>query len=390
LTDDVDARSETEGRMATISSIEVRTLAPDVERFRYTAFQDEVVTTTTLVRIQDDGGVGGIGAYDSDSYGDHDRAPLETLRTLVPRLIGMDALDRDAVDALLTEDGTSPFAPAVRSTIDIALWDLAARAANHPLRVALGGDPAATSLPSYASIALMDDEDTYVAAIQGWVDRGFGAVKVHAWGDPDRDAELLKTLRARFPSLTMMHDAESRYDRDGAERVARVCAEIGARWLEAPMPDFDLEGYRALRRAVPGVPVIAAGDAFWEPRLIADVVRDPPWDAMRFDVSFAGGITAARSLMAVAANAGMDVELTSYGHTVIQAANLHVALAFGRTTYFEQAVPMEPWEYGARNPLHTRPDGRIEVPDGPGLGIELDQGAIDAATIGIVSIGTPR
>ncbi len=75
--------------------------------------------------------------------------------------------------------------------------------------------------------------------------------------------------------------------------------------------------------------------------------------------------------MAVAAEAGIDVELISYGHTVIQAANLHVALAFGRTTYFEQAVPVEPWEHGVRNPIHTGPDGRAHVPHGTGLGIEL-------------------
>ncbi len=376
--------------MSKIRSIEVRALAPDVERFRYTAFQDEVFTTTTLVRIEDQDGASGIGAYDSDSYGDWDRAPLETLRTLVPTLVGMDALDHDAVAALLTEDGCSPFPPAVRSTIDIALWDLASRAAAQPLHVALGGDPASTSLPSYASVALMDDEAAYLEAIDGWVDRGFGAVKLHAWGDPERDASLITAVRGRFPSLTLMHDAECRYSREDAERVARTCADAGVRWFEAPLPDFDLQGYRDLRRQVPGVPVIAAGDAFWDPRLMAEVLRDPPWDAMRFDVSFAGGVTAARSLMAVAAEAGIDVELISYGHTVIQAANLHVALAFGRTTYFEQAVPVEPWEHAVRNPIHTGPDGRAHVPHGTGLGIELDQDMVEAATIERVAVGDPR
>ena len=46
------------------------------------------------------------------------------------------------------------------------------------------------------------------------------------------------------------------------------------------------------------MPVLAAGDALWDARLMAEVLRDPPWDAVRFDVSFAGGITAARGLMA--------------------------------------------------------------------------------------------
>ncbi len=371
--------------MGLIAHVEARALGPDVDRFRYTARSDEVFTTTTLVRITDDDGTTGVGAYDSDTFGGHDRAPLETLRTIVPRLIGLDADDRDHVAAMLTEDGTSPFPPAVRSTIDIALWDLAARRAGRTLCEALGGRAGAPSLPAYASVPLLDDEAAYVSSIRDLVTQGFGAVKLHAWGDPARDAELVRAVRDAFPDLTVMHDAEGRYDREGAELVARACAEGGVRWFEAPLPDFDLEGFRALRRAVPGVPILAAGDAIWEPRLLADALRDPPWDALRFDVSFAGGPTAARDLFAVAAEAGLDVELISYGHTVIQAANLHTALAFGRTTYFEQAVPPEPFEHGVRTTIRTEHDGLVHAPDGPGLGIEIDDTAVEQATIALVT-----
>ena len=371
-----------------IVHVEARALAPPVERFRYTARSDEVFTTTTLVRITDEHGTSGIGAYDSDSFGDHDRAPIETLRTIVPRLLGIDALDRDEVAAMLTEDGTSPFPPAVRSTIDIALWDLAARAGGEPLSAAIGGPGDSTSLPSYASVALLDDEAAYLVAIGALVGRGFRAMKLHAWGDPERDAALVTAVRRAFPDIAIMHDAEGRYDRDSAEAIARTCADAGARWFEAPLPDFDLEGYRRIRRAVPGVPVLPAGDAIWDARLVADVLRNPPWDALRFDVSFAGGPTAAVGLMSEAADAGLDVELISYGHSVIQAANLHVALAFGRTSYFEQPVPEEPFEHGARNPIRTGDDGLVHAPPGTGLGIELDDAAMEAATIALVTART--
>ena len=83
--------------MPEIAAIEVRAVAPDVERFRYTSFQDEAYTTTTLVQITDNTGTVGIGAYDSDSYGDWDRSPLETLRTIVPRLVGADPDDHDEI-----------------------------------------------------------------------------------------------------------------------------------------------------------------------------------------------------------------------------------------------------------------------------------------------------
>lgn len=370
-----------------IASIEVRALAPDVERFRYTSFQDEVYTTTTLVQITDDGGTVGLGAYDSDSYGDWDRSPLETLRTIVPRLVDADPDDHDSIATLLSEDGTSPFPPAVRSTIDMACWDLAARRAGQPLHTVLGGDPGLTSLPAYASVPTFDDPEAYLEAIEGYVAQGFKAIKVHAWGVPERDADLLRAVRARFGSLILMHDAEGRYDADGAALVARACADLGARWFEAPLPDFDLDGYRRLRADVPDVPILAAGDAIWDERLLADVLRDPPWDAVRFDVSFVGGFTPTRALMSVAERAGMDVELISYGHTVIQAANLHAALAFGRTSFFEQAVPPEPFEHGVVEPIRTGPDGAAGVTTRPGIGIDLDQTAIEDATLGIVRVG---
>ena len=185
--------------MSKIALIEARALAPAVDRFRYTSFSDEVYTTTTLVRITDEHGIWGIGAYDADSFGDWSRAPLETLRTLLPAIVGMDADDREGVSTLLTEDGTSPFPPAVRSTIDIALWDLAARAAGTPLHVLLGGAPANATLPSYASVPLYDDEHAYLEAVGGYVARGFGAVKLHAWGAPSRDAALIRAVRAPSP-----------------------------------------------------------------------------------------------------------------------------------------------------------------------------------------------
>jgi L-alanine-DL-glutamate epimerase-like enolase superfamily enzyme len=373
--------------LATINDIEARALGPDVERFRYTAHQPEVFTTTTIVRIRDQDGFEGIGAYDSDSFGDWDLAPLETLRPLLPSLIGIDALDHAGLIALLTEGSTSPFPPGVRSAIDIASWDLTARRDGDPVVRSLGGGEPAGSLPSYASIPLLADERTYLHAIEGYVRDGFGAVKIHAWGEPERDASLLHRVRGEFDSLVVMHDAEGRYDRDGAEAIARTCADIGARWFEAPLPDFDLEGYRRLRAGVPDVDIIPAGDAIWDPRLMEEVLRDPPWDALRFDVSFVGGFTAARALMAVAAEAGLPVELTSYGHSVIQAANLHAALAFGRTSFFEQAVPPEPFEHAVQVPLRTERDGHMRISEGPGLGIQLDPAAVERATLGVARAG---
>lgn len=373
--------------MSHIIKAEAWALGPDVERFRYTSFSDEVFTTTTLVRLTDSDGFTGIGAYDSDTFGMWDHAPLETLRPLLPRLLLRDAADRDGAYALVSEDNTSPFPPAVRSTIDTALWDMASRREGVPLRELLAGGPTPTSLPGYASVPLFDDEEAYRAALAGFVESGYTAVKLHAWGIPERDAALLRLLRADHPDLVLMFDAEGRYSLEGARLVAAACVEVGARWFEAPLTDFDLPGYVALRTEFSGLPILPAGDAFWQPEVLASVLTFDPFSAVRFDVSFVGGPTPASRLFRLASDAELDVELISYGHTVIQAADLQVALAFGRTTYFEQAVPVEPFEHGVTDVLRTGLDGLVHAPSGPGLGIGLDEAVLAEIAFAQVMVG---
>ncbi|MGE4365705.1 MAG: enolase C-terminal domain-like protein, partial [Mycolicibacterium sp.] len=191
------------------------------------------------------------------------------------------------------------------------------------------------------------------------------------------DAKLLRALRPAYPALVLMFAAVGRYDLDGARLVAAACADVGARWFEAPIPDFDVPGYRVLREEFPSVPILPAGDAIWQPDLLTTVLLLEPFSAVRFDVSFVGGPTPAVRMIRAAEKAGLDVELISYGHTVIQAADLQVALAFGRTTYFEQAVPVEPFEHGVRTVLRTGTDGHVHAPAGPGLGIDIDEAALE-------------
>ena len=122
---------------------------------------------------------------------------------------------------------------------------------------------------------------------------GYTAAKIHAWGDADRDLEAVRAARdAAGDDMALIYDAEGCLDRASAERMASALGDLGVRWFEAPLPDLDLEGYRRLVR-LGGVAIVPAGDAIWDRRLMVEVLRDPPWSAMRFDVTFAGGITSA-------------------------------------------------------------------------------------------------
>ena len=106
-----------------------------------------------------------------------------------------------------------------------------------------------------------------------------------------------------------------------------------------------------------------------------------PLNIPAVDATVAGGITQTLKIMSLAEARGMTVELQSWGYTTTQAANLHLMLARSNCTFFEQPVPYPAFEYGFANPIRPGRDGHVRVSDLPGLGVEVDWPAIEAATI---------
>jgi len=94
-----------------------------------------------------------------------------------------------------------------------------------------------------------------------------------------------------------------------------------------------------------------------------------------------GGITAGRKLAALAEASGLGVELQSWGHTLVQAANLHLALGCGRAEWFEYAVPEAGHRAAVYNPIEVDERGLVHPPSGPGLGIELDWDRVRAQAL---------
>jgi L-alanine-DL-glutamate epimerase-like enolase superfamily enzyme len=233
-----------------IDHVEVFALGPDLPRHAYTAHLPAPYTTSTLVTITDAEGAHGLGQYDSDSYGAFDLAPLETLRTLVPRLIGRDPLERVATWDEIRDHGTAPDMPGVRSALDIAQWDLVARRAGAPLHELIAPpatDEATVGLPAYASLPTLASPAAYADDVERYLAEGYTAFKIHAWGDAERDLFAIRAARdVAGDDVALIYDAEGCFDRPTAERMMPALGALGVRWFEAPLPDLDLEGYRRL------------------------------------------------------------------------------------------------------------------------------------------------
>ena len=362
-----------------IDRVEVRVVAPDVLRFTWSHDLPEQFVTNTLVRIFTDDGAEGVGAVANYTSFDFERYTAETLRHMIPILIGEDPLDREGLWKKLLSR-TFPTAPGALAVLDIALWDLYGRIENKPIYQLLGGTR--NRIPSYASTPLLDDIPAYLDLVDEFVAAGFGAVKFHAWCLPDKDLELARAVRRHRPGsdVAFMMDAENNYDRESALRVARELQDLDFTWFEAPLPDNDFDGYRQLT-AETDIPVLPSGNWVQDLHTFTHAISSQAWKTARTDVTMCQGFTPGRRWLEVVDAAGIRCEIMCWGFNLIAAANLHFMLGSDSCTYFEQPVPYEPYEYGMIETLRTGADGFAMAPDGPGLGLAIDWDAMEAATI---------
>ncbi len=361
-----------------IDRVEVRVVGPKVKRYTWSHDIPEQYMTNTIVRIFTDSGAEGLGAVANYTSFDYDRYTAETLRHLIPLLIGCDPFERETIQRRLWPRVFPP-TPGALAAIDISLWDLFGRVANQPLYQLLGG--ARNRIQSYASTPMFEDVASYLRFVDEMVAAGFRAIKFHTWCVPERDLELSRAVRREHPSgVEFMLDVENNYDRESALRAARELEELHFTWFEAPLFDYDLEGYRQLTSAV-NIPILPSGNWLQDLPAFAHALNTKAWTRARTDVTMLGGITGVRKAMALAEAADMRCEIMSWGYTLVSAANLHIMLGSDRCSFYEQAVPYDAYEYGMNDVIRTDSDGYVTAPTGPGLGVEVDWKAMEAATI---------
>ncbi len=363
----------------TIDRAEVFVVGPDVDRYSWAEGMTGQYMANIIVKLTTKGGLEGLAGAAMITPHGFDRATGETLRHLLPDVLGRHFGERERLWHEMRNLGT-PMVPQAQSLIDIALWDMTARYAGLPLHQLLGG--ARERILAYASTPLLADNTAYIDYIEMRRDEGFKAIKFHCWCNPLRDLPLCEQAANHFAGsgLDLMLDVEQRYDRASALAVGRRLGDLGFGWFEAPLIDTDLEGYRELKRSTT-VPILAAGNTWLDLQQLNAALRLDSWSALRVDATICGGITPLRKIMALAEAWGLTVEIQCWGYTLTQAANLHVMLAYRNCRYFEQPVPYPAFEYGATDVIRTDRDGYVQAPKGPGLGIGIDWPAIKKSTI---------
>jgi L-alanine-DL-glutamate epimerase-like enolase superfamily enzyme len=334
-----------------------------------------------LVRIRTDDGLEGIGEAD---------ASPEVIKAIVDApyshtiacglreiLIGENPLETERLWQKMYRRtmyfGRSSVTICAMSAVDMALWDLKGKYFQQPIHRLLGGKQH-DRIKAYASILFGRNGKHTKEIGERWVKAGYYAIKF-GWEPMGQseplDMELVRGAREGVGNnTTLLIDAGCVWDAKTALRRAHAFAEFEIEWLEEPLRPNDVEGYAWLRDRSP-VP-IAAGEEECGRESFRPLIDRHALDVYQVDIS-RNGFTDAAYIRARVEEIGARLCNHCYTSPVTVAASLHWLCTCRDAFIFEDCVEDSPMRNDLTHEKLQAKDGWISAPDGPGLGITLNE-----------------
>jgi L-rhamnonate dehydratase len=261
------------------------------------------------------------------------------------------------------------------SGIDIALWDIAGKAAGKPVHELLGGAKR-DRVRAYASRLMPDTPEETFEAVSALCNDGFSAVKL-GWGplgkDPKHDVKLAAAAKEAAGDCEILIDAGLGYGADAkvAIEVARELEQLGIFWLEEPFEPDEYEAYAELADAVDIR--VAAGEQDTTRWGFRELIERGHVDLVQPDVTRCGGITEWLRIAELARSRGVETVPHAWKSGIIKAASLQCNAVIPDALFQEYCVADTPINQTlTKERLPVEADGTILVPTAPGIGISLD------------------
>lgn len=307
-------------------------------------------------------------------------AAVERVATLqqgvLPLLVGLDVSDPARVHDLLVDSlvgvarqwgAPGPVWQAI-SAVDTALWDLVARVRGVSVATLLVGTAGRTRVPVYASGVGPTEVETFCART---AEQGIRTVKARVGFGPDQDERILTQVRTALgDDVELCADANQAWTLDEALDFCRWSAPLRLGWLEEPVAGNRVDDLVHLHD-VSGM-ALACGENVYGAAEFTRYVESGAVRMIQPDLAKSGGFTMA-SRLARGLPPTVLLSPHCYGGAVVNVASAHLAAAFDLVPYVELDVRPNP----LRDQLLTVPvaaqDGHLQVPSGPGLGVELDR-----------------
>lgn len=296
-------------------------------------------------------------------------------RHLAPELLGLDPFDAEAIHAVMNKAIAPSFStgqPICKAGVDLAVFDLTGRLLGQNARQRWGRSGRERLTLSWTlNPRSLDDVEKLVE--QGRA-RGYRHFNVKVAPDPKVDLELCRMVKRLVPDGFLWADANGGYDEETALTVAPKLADVGVPVLEQPLPANRLAGYRRLKQQ--GALPILMDEGIVSTVELQEFIRLGLLDGVSMKPARCGGILEARRQIETVLDAGLmwlgsgltDPDVSLAASLVLYGAyGLERPAALNGPQFLEGSV--------LRHPFVVK-DGELEIPGGPGLGVEVDESKI--------------
>ncbi len=344
-----------------------------------------------IVYVETEDGVTGIG----EAWGPS-KVASAYLEIVKPYFIGTPVFGQRGVQQMIFAKhyhfGTQNQLVALFSGIDVAAHDAMGKLLKVPVCDLIGGRQR-SHVPVYASggyfTRAADQQAALARQLEPLVGKGFPAFKIKIGRNPREDearVKLAKQIIGEGAILTV--DSNGNYTVDLVLESMRRIAPYGIGWYEEPLAPQDWKGYAELKPRAP-MPV-ATGEALYESFDMRRLIDGRLADVVQPDLALCGGFSVARFVAELCAAEHLRLSPHVWGSAVGLAAAVHWVAALpsyphSENVPFPTLVEYDTGENPLRDALFTTPmkavDGQIAVPDGPGLGVELDPGIVAKYTV---------
>ena len=339
-----------------------------------------------FVRVYTDEGITGIGECFL-------RQP-QTVKTVIDHtlrlvLLGSDPMDTDLCwHAMYHASSAIDMGGAIYCAIaglDIALWDIKGKALGLPVYQLLGGK-FRDKIPMYASSMRRDMTPVEEARrAVSFVEEGFSSYKLHSAvpgttdNPADQTVDTVREVRAAVgDGVDILVDVNGAFSTHHALEIGKQLQDLGVFHFEEPRPHFDLDG---LAEVADGLEMpVASGENIFNHWQYRDLMQRGRVDIIQPDIIKTAGFTEFRRIAALASAFNKPITFHNIQPTVSAAVHLHACAAFENIPY-SQEYNIEPISIRDELPVLKTPlevkNGFLDVPDGPGLGIELDERMVE-------------
>ncbi len=297
-------------------------------------------------------------------------APLEALKAAFdPLAQAVLGADEHGIGAVMDRmDERQAGAPALKASIECALYDLLARSAGLPLHDLYGGRRH-TSFAN-ARIVPLKSPDAMAAVAAGLARDGFGFLKIKLSGDETLDVARVQAVRSAIgPRVRLMADANESYQPKAAIRMVHKIVDYGIELIEQPTPGHDLPGLAQVARAVP-IPVEADESAPDLPSILR-IAELRAAESISLRIMNLGGITNTLRAVALCEAAGLQYRFGAiFGSRVMHAHTLQLAATLRAPAF---AHEFSEFSLFLNDPFEglVLEGGSVRVPSGPGTGLTV-------------------